>query len=279
MTKNLIKPFLIAARSDDLNFLGGNNAQQNLENDNQPPPPQIPLPPIPDMFPVQIMQQMHINESYQLPAHPCPYHQQESNNVSNHYSSDGRGSNNSSGPVSGSSSIYNNQKHLFNPFKRNSSPTGYSSNYCSLRTSGSNNCCVKGDSYCSSCSFSNNPNLTSHLTSIISKNLSSETGWQSELSSVRERNAVLFNSEYMSDITFLVGSEDDDSEASKERSSTNPQLSRIFAHKYILGSASAVFYSMLYGALAEKSSEIRLVDVEPQAFLTLLRYFSKIFHL
>lgn len=223
---------------------------------------------------------MNINESYQLPAHPCPYHHHhnESNNASNpaHYSLDGRGSSNSSGPASGTSTgIYSNQRH---PFKRNASPTAYSSNYCSLRTPSSNycnNCCAKGDSYCSSCGFSNNPpSLTSHLSSIISKNLSSEAGWQSELSTVRERNAVLFNSEYMSDITFLVGTEDDDcSEASKEKSITNP--TRIFGHKYILGSASAVFYSMLYGGLAEKSSEIRLVDVEPQAFLTLLRYFQK----
>lgn len=234
--------------------------------------PQIPLPAIPDMFP-QVMQQMNLNESYQLlPAHQCPYHQHpESNNASNHYSSDGRSSNNSSGQ---SGSVYSsNQKHLFNPFKRNLSPTGYSSNYCSPRNHTLNNCCVqsahKGDSFCSSCSFSNNPNhLTNHLSSIISKNLSAENGWQSELASVRERNAVLFNSEYMSDVTFLVGSEDDE----PERGSSSQEPTRIFAHKYILGSASAVFYSMLYGGLAEKSSEIRLLDVEPQAFLTLLRW-------
>ena len=219
------------------------------------------------LFP-QVVQQMSLNDSYQLP--PCPYHQQqESNNASNHYA-DGRGSNNSSGSTS-QSGVYSGQKHLFNPFKRNLSPTGYSSNYCNLRNHALNNCYVqsahKDDSFCSSCSFSNNPTLTNTVSSIISKNLSSEPGWQSELASVRERNAVLFNSEYMSDVTFLVGSEDEDSD--KERTSPT----RIFAHRYILGSASAVFYSMLYGGLAEKSTEIRLLDVEPQAFLTLLRYF------
>ena len=210
---------------------------------------------------------MNLNEAYQLPAnHHCPYHQQqESNNAS-----DDRSSNNSSGQSGG---VCSNQRHQFNPFKRNLSPSCDSSSYYSLRNQALGNCCVqsahKGDSFCSSCNFSNNPNLTNHLSSIISKNLSGQIGWQSELASVRERNAVLFNSEYMSDITFLVGSEEDDAESDKE--SANPQPTRIFAHKYILGSASAVFYSMLYGGLAEKSSEIRLLDVEPQAFLTLLR--------
>lgn len=44
------------------------------------------------------------------------------------------------------------------------------------------------------------------------------------------------------------------------------------AHKYILATGSSVFYAMFYGGLAENKQEIKVPDVEPSAFLTLLRY-------
>lgn len=43
------------------------------------------------------------------------------------------------------------------------------------------------------------------------------------------------------------------------------------AHKYILATGSSVFYAMFYGGLAENKQEIKVPDVEPSAFLTLLR--------
>lgn len=44
------------------------------------------------------------------------------------------------------------------------------------------------------------------------------------------------------------------------------------AHKYILATGSSVFYAMFYGGLAEIKQDIKVPDVEPAAFLTLLRY-------
>lgn len=49
-------------------------------------------------------------------------------------------------------------------------------------------------------------------------------------------------------------------------------IQTIPAHKYILATGSSVFYAMFYGGLAENKQEIKVPDVEPTAFLTLLRY-------
>lgn len=43
------------------------------------------------------------------------------------------------------------------------------------------------------------------------------------------------------------------------------------AHKYVLATGSSVFYAMFYGGLAENKKEIEVPDVEPAAFLALLR--------
>jgi len=48
-------------------------------------------------------------------------------------------------------------------------------------------------------------------------------------------------------------------------------IQTIPAHKYILATGSSVFYAMFYGGLAENKEEIKVPDVEPTAFLTLLR--------
>lgn len=45
---------------------------------------------------------------------------------------------------------------------------------------------------------------------------------------------------------------------------------RIPAHKYVLAVGSSVFYAMFYGGL-KSEDEIQVPDVEPSAFLTLLR--------
>ncbi|KAF6199671.1 hypothetical protein GE061_005969 [Apolygus lucorum] len=107
-----------------------------------------------------------------------------------------------------------------------------------------------------------------NLSSLSQVNLDNELGasnvstldpnWQASKSSVRERNAAMFNNELMSDIKFLVG--------------TTGHTQTIPAHKYVLATGSSVFYAMFYGGLAEDKEEIAVPDVEPSAFLTLLRY-------
>lgn len=49
-------------------------------------------------------------------------------------------------------------------------------------------------------------------------------------------------------------------------------IQTIPAHKYVLATGSSVFYAMFFGGLAENRAEIKVPDVEPAAFLTLLRY-------
>jgi BTB/POZ domain-containing protein 3/6 len=96
----------------------------------------------------------------------------------------------------------------------------------------------------------------------------SDPNWQAFKNSVRERNAAMFNNELMSDVLFIVG---------QKGSSFSQQ--RIPAHKYVLATGSSVFYAMFFGGLAEEKNEIEIPDVEPSAFLTLLRYDSTQYHL
>lgn len=70
----------------------------------------------------------------------------------------------------------------------------------------------------------------------------------------------MFMSEVMSDVHFLLGSKE----------STERQV-RVPAHKYVLATSSSVFFAMFYGSLAEKKEEIEIPDVEPSAFITMLR--------
>lgn len=81
--------------------------------------------------------------------------------------------------------------------------------------------------------------------------------WQATKSSLKERFAFLFNNELLSDVRFIVG---------KGR-----QAQRIPAHKFVLAAGSAVFDAMFNGGMATTSTEIELPDVEPAAFLSLLR--------
>lgn len=84
-----------------------------------------------------------------------------------------------------------------------------------------------------------------------------DPNWQATKPTVRERNAAMFNNELMADVRFVVGS---------------PGLTQVIpAHKYVLATGSSVFYAMFYGGLAEHKEEIEVPDVEPSAFLTLLK--------
>ncbi|XP_055494895.1 BTB/POZ domain-containing protein 3 isoform X2 [Leucoraja erinacea] len=82
--------------------------------------------------------------------------------------------------------------------------------------------------------------------------------WQGLYPTIRERNAVMFNNDLMADIHFLVG----------------PQggTQRLPGHKYVLAVGSSVFHAMFYGELAEDKEEIRIPDVEPAAFLAMMKY-------
>lgn len=82
--------------------------------------------------------------------------------------------------------------------------------------------------------------------------------WQSFHPTLRERNALMFNNELMADVHFIVG--------------PPGSARRVPAHKYVLAVGSSVFYAMFYGDLAEVKSEIHIPDVEPAAFLILLKY-------
>ncbi|XP_049286226.1 BTB/POZ domain-containing protein 6-B isoform X1 [Anopheles funestus] len=97
--------------------------------------------------------------------------------------------------------------------------------------------------------------------SVISSTTAADTAdpnWQANKSTVRERNAAMFNNDLMADIRFIVGSDE--------------QVQTIPAHKYVLATGSSVFYAMFYGGLAENKQEIKVPDVEPGAFLTMLKY-------
>ena len=85
--------------------------------------------------------------------------------------------------------------------------------------------------------------------------------WQASKCNMKERHTVMFNNELLADVHFIVGS------GSDQR--------RIPAHKYMLVTGSSVFYAMFYGGLAETNREISIPDVEPQAFLNLLRWVLK----
>lgn len=85
-----------------------------------------------------------------------------------------------------------------------------------------------------------------------------DPNWQCGKSTVRERNACLFNNELMSDVTFVVGPKEN-------------QV-RIPGHRYPLSISSPAFFAMFNGGLAQSQNEIELPDVEVGAFLTLLRY-------
>lgn len=48
-------------------------------------------------------------------------------------------------------------------------------------------------------------------------------------------------------------------------------IQKIPSHKFVLATGSSVFFAMFFGGLADDTTEIKVPDVEPTAFLTLLR--------
>lgn len=101
---------------------------------------------------------------------------------------------------------------------------------------------------------------TEIISSIESTN--QDDGWQLSKHNVRERNTAMFLNELMSDVYFIFNS----------TISTGQTTIRIPAHKYVLCTSSSVFYAMFYGPLADENCEIKVEDVEADAFITMLRF-------
>uniref|UniRef100_UPI00358FF733 BTB/POZ domain-containing protein 6-B-like isoform X2 n=1 Tax=Myxine glutinosa TaxID=7769 RepID=UPI00358FF733 len=82
--------------------------------------------------------------------------------------------------------------------------------------------------------------------------------WQEAFPTVRERNALMYNNDLMADVHFLVGPPE--------------ECVRIPAHKYVLAVGSSVFQSMLFSNPCKNTEEIALPDMQPDAFLVLMKY-------
>lgn len=94
----------------------------------------------------------------------------------------------------------------------------------------------------------------------------------------------MFNNELMADIFFVVGPPGTCTESlalaltclseSQKNLLSTCQIGgtqTIPAHKYVLATGSSVFHAMFFGGLAESDAQIEVPDVEPAAFLTLLK--------
>ncbi|PAV68291.1 hypothetical protein WR25_12947 [Diploscapter pachys] len=112
-------------------------------------------------------------------------------------------------------------------------------------------------------SNSNETRAVNILPGQIAANAAGEAplGWQASMSSLKERVAYLYNNDIHADVYFIVGKDE--------------QKQRIPGHTFILWIGSNIFEAMFKGGLAPDSKdalEIELPDVEPSAFLTLLKY-------
>ncbi|XP_005657722.1 BTB/POZ domain-containing protein 3 isoform X1 [Phacochoerus africanus] len=97
-----------------------------------------------------------------------------------------------------------------------------------------------------------------HQQNLSNNNLIPAPNWQGLYPTIRERNAVMFNNDLMADVHFVVG--------------PPGGTQRLPGHKYVLAVGSSVFHAMFYGELAEDKDEIRIPDVDPAAFLAMLKY-------
>ena len=83
-----------------------------------------------------------------------------------------------------------------------------------------------------------------------------DTGWQEEKPSIQDRHAFLVNNELMSDFKFIIG----DSETC------------IFAHKFILATASSCFQKLFYGPEPYNEPDMKIVaNYKPSSFLLFLK--------
>ncbi|KAH1168251.1 hypothetical protein KIL84_003734, partial [Mauremys mutica] len=88
--------------------------------------------------------------------------------------------------------------------------------------------------------------------------------WQATKGSLQERFAFLFTNELVSDVRFVVGKGGPWQPGGG--GPPGPGQQRIPAHRFLLAAA------MFNGGMATTSAKIELPDVEPAAFLALLRF-------
>ena len=84
--------------------------------------------------------------------------------------------------------------------------------------------------------------------------------WQAARTTVKDRLAYMFNNDTLSDVHFILGK--------------GPERLSIPAHKFVLSIGSVVFDAMFNGGFGEQCNvnEIEIPDIEPAAFLSLLRF-------
>lgn len=141
------------------------------------------------------------------------------------------------------------------PFFTNLSTQGTSPNATNTATAVASS---PGSSNANGGNMGGNGSSTSSNLQQVLRSPSGAHNWQSMKMSMRERLAFLFNNEIMSDVKFIVG--------------RGVSQQRIPAHKFILSIGSAVFNAMFNGSMATADTEIELPDVEPVAFMFLLKF-------
>ena len=92
--------------------------------------------------------------------------------------------------------------------------------------------------------------------------MAAEDNWQTELPTLVERTAFIFNNEILSDVKFVVPMSIGESESKKV----------IPAHKFVLAISSPVFFAMFYGRIAETQDSIELPDCDYESLLELFRF-------
>ena len=92
--------------------------------------------------------------------------------------------------------------------------------------------------------------------------MAAEDNWQTELPTLVERTAFIFNNEILSDVKFVVPVSIGESESKKV----------IPAHKFVLAISSPVFFAMFYGQMAETKDSIELPDCDYESLLELFRF-------
>jgi len=88
--------------------------------------------------------------------------------------------------------------------------------------------------------------------------LTNAADWQTTKCRVAERGRHLFETGIWSDCEFIVG--------------LPPNIKVFHGHKMFLAMSSPVFEAMFFGCLAETRREIKILDVQPDAFAALLEY-------
>ena len=92
-----------------------------------------------------------------------------------------------------------------------------------------------------------------------------DDNWQTKRPTISERTKFIFNSEFLSDVKFVVPASLNESESRKSQKS-------IPAHKFVLAISSPVFYAMFYGEIAETAGAVQLPDCDYESLLELFRY-------